>query len=228
MYPDLTPREFEVPLSYINSSLGLSLDAPAVSKLLNSMQLEVTTQQQEPSSSGSSSDVVLNVRVPATRSDILHACDVMEDVAIAYGYNNLQQQIPSTVTQGRELPLNQLSELLRQEVALAGYTEVLTWALCSRGENFDNMRNPEATPGSAAVAVGNPQTAEFEVNLHAVSTQRVHPANPSTIQSCDSPKLGIRACVRTVCVVVSTPKPRCCCVTHSRTEAGRDQCKQLP
>lgn len=170
MYPDLTPREFEVPLSYINSSLGLSLDAPAVSKLLNSMQLEVTTQQQEPSSSGSSSDVVLNVRVPATRSDILHACDVMEDVAIAYGYNNLQQQIPSTVTQGRELPLNQLSELLRQEVALAGYTEVLTWALCSRGENFDNMRNPEATPGTAAVAVGNPQTAEFEVG----AAQQMH------------------------------------------------------
>jgi hypothetical protein len=67
------------------------------------------------------------------------------------------------VTQGRELPLNQLSELLRQEVALAGYTEVLTWALCSRAENFDNMRNPEQTPGTAAVAVGNPQTAEFEV-----------------------------------------------------------------
>lgn len=72
-------------------------------------------------------------------------------------------QIPSTVTQGRELPLNQLSELLRQEVALAGYTEILTWALCSRTENFDNMRNPEAAPGSGAVAVGNPQTAEFEV-----------------------------------------------------------------
>jgi phenylalanyl-tRNA synthetase beta chain len=36
-------------------------------------------------------------------------------------------QIPTTVTQGRELPLNQLTELLRQEVALAGYTEILTW-----------------------------------------------------------------------------------------------------
>ena len=28
-------------------------------------------------------------------------------------------------------------------------------------------------------------------------TQSVHPANPSTIQSCGSPKLGIRAWVRT-------------------------------
>lgn len=169
VYPDLTPRQLEVPLSYINNSLGLDLDAAAVTRLLNSMQLEVSpapTAAADGGSSdgsGSSSGPALLVRVPPTRSDILHACDVMEDVAIAYGYNNLQQQIPSTVTQGRELPINQLSELLRQEVGLAGYTEILTWALCSRAENFDNMRNPEPSPGSGAVAVGNPQTAEFEV-----------------------------------------------------------------
>lgn len=36
------------------------------------------------------------------------ACDVMEDVAIAYGYNNLVKTVPSTVTAGKELPLNQV------------------------------------------------------------------------------------------------------------------------
>ena len=36
----------------------------------------------------------LTVEVPPTRHDILHACDVVEDVAIAYGYNNIQKQIP--------------------------------------------------------------------------------------------------------------------------------------
>ena len=37
------------------------------------------------------------------------------------------EQIPATVTQGKELPINQLTELLRQECAMAGYTEILTW-----------------------------------------------------------------------------------------------------
>ena len=32
----------------------------------------------------------------------------MEDVAIAYGYNNLVKTVPKTVTVGRELPLNQV------------------------------------------------------------------------------------------------------------------------
>lgn len=36
------------------------------------------------------------------------ACDVMEDVAIAYGYNNLVRTVPKTATVGRELPLNQV------------------------------------------------------------------------------------------------------------------------
>lgn len=44
----------------------------------------------------------------------------------------------------------------------AGFTEVLTWALISRAENFDNMRKPD--DGGEAVSIGNPATAEFEVS----------------------------------------------------------------
>jgi hypothetical protein len=44
----------------------------------------------------------------------------MQDVAIAYGYNNIARTIPQAVTIGRELPLNQLTELLRGELAAAG------------------------------------------------------------------------------------------------------------
>jgi hypothetical protein len=101
---------------------------------------------------------------PLCRAPIISlpaACDVMEDVAIAFGYNNLPRRAATTVAAGRELPLNQLCELLRLEAAMAGFTEVLTWALCSRAENFDALRRPD--DGATAVAIGNPATAEFEV-----------------------------------------------------------------
>lgn len=29
-----------------------------------------------------------------TRSDILHPCDIVEDIAIAYGYNNIPRRLP--------------------------------------------------------------------------------------------------------------------------------------
>lgn len=42
----------------------------------------------------------MDLKVPPSRSDILHACDVVEDVAISYGYNNIPKRIPSAYTQG--------------------------------------------------------------------------------------------------------------------------------
>lgn len=47
------------------------------------------------------------------------------------------------------------------QMALAGYTEILTWALVSRDENFAKLRRPD--DGSTAVVLSNPATAEFEV-----------------------------------------------------------------
>ena len=97
--------------------------------------------------------------VPPTRSDVLHACDVAEDVAIAHGYNNIAETLPKSATIGRELPMNQLTELLRVDMAAAGFSEVLTWALCSKAENFANMRHEI----DGAAEIGNPATQEFQV-----------------------------------------------------------------
>ena len=56
----------------------------------------------------------------------------MEDVAIAYGFDRVTKRIPKTNTIAQQLPINKLSDLLRREVALAGYTEALTFALVCR------------------------------------------------------------------------------------------------
>ena len=89
----------------------------------------------------------ISVEVPITRSgilfiimntyyfsDILHPCDIAEDVAIAYGYNNVEEQLPPTPTLGGQLALNKVSDLIRQEMAQAGYKEILNFALCSIAE----------------------------------------------------------------------------------------------
>lgn len=155
LYPDVSCKSMDVSLDYINRCLGLDLSSSSVESLLKKMQIEALP----PPSTTASGQLTLSI--PPTRSDVLHACDVMEDVAIAYGYNNLTKHIPATVTQGKELPMNQLTEMLRQECAMAGYTEVLTWALCSKAENFDFMRRVD--DGKTAVEIGNPATIEFEV-----------------------------------------------------------------
>ncbi|XP_024360082.1 phenylalanine--tRNA ligase beta subunit, cytoplasmic [Physcomitrium patens] len=151
LYPDLSLRTFEVDMAYINRIIGTSLGAKEVANLLNKMQLQTEVQ----------SDSRIRVSAPPTRSDVLHACDVAEDVAIAYGYNNISRTVPRSHTQGKQQPLNHFTDLIRAEVAMAGFTEVVTWILCSREENFTMVNRKD--DGNTAVIIGNPRTADFEV-----------------------------------------------------------------
>lgn len=149
--PLLSRREVSARLRDVYSIVGVELGAERVCQLCNKMQLG-------PSRYDAASESVV-VTVPPTRSDILHAVDVIEDVAIAYGYNNVPVRVPSTLTVGGALPVNQFSDLLRDEVARAGYTEVLTHGLCSRAENFGHLRRPEGP----AVSLSNPANVEYEI-----------------------------------------------------------------
>jgi len=40
------------------------------------------------------------VEIPPTRSDVMHTCDIAEDVGIGYGYNNIVRVFPPTNTTG--------------------------------------------------------------------------------------------------------------------------------
>nr|DAD35172.1 TPA_asm: hypothetical protein HUJ06_005812 [Nelumbo nucifera] len=149
--PDLSVFNLEVPLSYITGSIGVSLDLNQVSSLLNKMQL-----QAERSVSVDGRSIV--VSVPPTRSDVLHACDVMEDVAIAYGFNKIPKRKPVSL---KPVALNQISDLIRLEIAMNGFTEVLTWILCSYKENFSMLNRKDDK--STAVIIGNPRSTDFEI-----------------------------------------------------------------
>ncbi|KAG0569879.1 hypothetical protein KC19_6G122900 [Ceratodon purpureus] len=151
LYPDLSLRTFEVDMAYVNRTIGTSLSAKEVAKLLNKMQLQTEMQ----------SESKIRVSAPPTRSDVLHACDIAEDVAIAYGYNNIARTVPQSHTQGKQQPLNHFTDLIRAEVAMAGFTEVVTWILCSHEENFKMVNRKD--DGNTAVIVGNPRSADFEV-----------------------------------------------------------------
>lgn len=62
----------------------------------------------------------------------------------------------------RELSANvtQLSDQLRRELAQSGFTEALTFGLCSHKESFEYLRQQD---DSSAVVLANPKTIEFEV-----------------------------------------------------------------
>jgi len=152
--PSWTGRMESVSVDYINRMTGLSLSTQEICTLLARMMLEATPNKL-PS--------LVDVHVSPVRSDVLHACDIMEDVAIAYGFGKLPKAVPPTQGFASALPINKVSDKIRQELALAGFSEVLTFTLCSLAENFAYLRRTD--PGNEAVVIGNPKTSDFEV-LH--------------------------------------------------------------
>ncbi|KAH1165355.1 phenylalanine--tRNA ligase beta subunit isoform X1 [Mauremys mutica] len=152
IYPELAYRREKVKPDLINKKIGISETPSSLAKLLTRMCLKSHV-------TGNGNNI--EIEIPPTRADIIHACDIIEDAAIAYGYNNIQMTIPKTYTIANQFPLNKLTELLRQDLAAAGFTEALTFALCSQEDIADKLGVDISS--TKAVHIANPKTAEFQV-----------------------------------------------------------------
>lgn len=151
--PDLTERSLQVESEYINSILALELSNEKICSLLSKMSLNATPSTKDAK--------FVDVKIPITRPDVLHACDVMEDCAIAYGYDNLVKTYPkSAATTAYPLPINKVGDILRTASAQAGWLEVMPLTLCSHNENFEFLLDND---DSEAVKLENPKTVEYEV-----------------------------------------------------------------
>ena len=141
-------------MSYINACCGLTLSPDDICRLLTRMSYQASSSRVD-------SDIVA-VQVPPTRADVLHQCDVMEDVAVAYGFNNLPRTFPGkSGTIAQPLMVNKLSDIVRLETAMAGWSEVMPLSLCSHDENFAWLNRED--DGTTAVKLANPKTAEYQI-----------------------------------------------------------------
>ena len=152
--PDMTPRQIQAEVEYINSCCGLNLSPTEIATLLTRMGHKVQPSKAD--------EKLLDIAVPVTRADVLHQADIMEDVAVAYGFNNLPRYFPSKAAAvGAPLPTNKLTDIVRLEAAMAGWSEVLPLILCSHDENFAWLNRKD--DGKTAVKLANPKSAEYQV-----------------------------------------------------------------
>ena len=76
----------------------------------------------------------------------MHDWDIFEDVAIAYGYENLQAMPPATFTVGKPHPVQTYANIARDIFCGLGYLEVMPFTLTNEDILFNRMRRPEV-PG---------------------------------------------------------------------------------
>ena len=129
--PDLSPREMDIDNGYVNATLGMEFTPEETAGYLAMMGHEA-----EPGET-------LRVRVPRYRTDIMHPIDLVEDVAIAYGYDRFVPVIPEIASEAGEEPLEIFSRGLRNFLVGFGFQEVVTFMMSNREKLFARMGLPE-------------------------------------------------------------------------------------
>ena len=151
IYPDLTPRIFKTDVKYLKTLTGINdIEPEKIVELLEKMELKAKVLNKDE----------IEVSAPITRSDILHPCDIAEDLAISYGYNNIPKQLTKTKTHGIQQPYNKLADLFRNEMSMGGYVEFLTMALLSHKDMFTNLLKDERDDKTVKILYS--KTKEFE------------------------------------------------------------------
>lgn len=171
--PQLEPTEFTINMDNVDKLLGIGLNENQIVEILEKMRYAVKKMK--------GGKVIIGI--PAYRSDILHAVDIIEDAAIGYGYNNIEPVLPRIATIGEEAEIEKLYRKTREIVTGLGFQEVLNFVLTNKENNFSKMN-----ADGEAVEIMNPISSEYNIcrtwllpNLLKVLTANKHRDYPQKI-----------------------------------------------
>ncbi len=117
--PDFSYEKFKINIENVNSLLGLNLKEKEIERLLLKMGYDYKKSR---------------IKIPPWRTDILHEVDIIEDLAIAYGYNNFQPEIPQISTIAYQNPESKIKNKIAEILSGIGLTEVSTYHLIKEEE----------------------------------------------------------------------------------------------
>jgi phenylalanyl-tRNA synthetase beta chain len=143
--PNFSSRTVPLSVEYTNRLLGLKLSAKQIGELLLTAGLGI----------GKTHGDTVDVVVPFYRVDVMHQVDLVEDVAVAFGYNNIECVWREMPTTGRAKPDQRQIDVARELLVGLGYQEILTYTLTDKETLFGKMNVKE----TACVEVANPKVA---------------------------------------------------------------------
>jgi phenylalanyl-tRNA synthetase beta chain len=145
--PDLTPSKRTTSIDYVNNILGMNMHEKDVIDCLGKMGYRTVKK-------GSGK---LEVEIPAWRADILHEVDLVEDVAVGYGFDRFDTDFPKALTFGKMLPKQVLYDGLRDIMIGLGFNEVTTFTISNEQDEFKKMGLDEIN----RVQIENPIGEEY-------------------------------------------------------------------
>jgi len=127
--PSFEAGSMDLDVGYVNNVSGLKFTAKQIVELLPKAGYRVEKATGD----------CVRVRVPCYRVDVMHPVDLVEDVTIAYGYNNIKPLWRRLPTTGGMRPEQALVDVARELMVGLGFQEVLTYTLTNPDNLFSRM-----------------------------------------------------------------------------------------
>ena len=147
--PNLNDKfSLEVSLEQTKNRIGVALSMEDLLEYLRRMRYRVSKLN----------DDTVNVYVPPYRTDIIHSVDIMEDVAIAYGYHRIAPRRVFDYTVGTPRVMEEFCTVLRNVMIGLGFLETMSLMLTNRDMQFNRFELEGYDVVEVKNAISNNQT----------------------------------------------------------------------
>ncbi len=146
--PNFKPEKMYLKIEEITSMIGLELRGTQIVQALERMGYGAKSLKTNQ----------IQVLIPKVRMDILHPVDVIEDIAIGYGFDNLEPAMPQTMTAGKMNPVTRIKNKVRDLMVGIGYHEVLNYIMTA-----PDLLNDKMLRDQPMITTENPKSRNFSV-----------------------------------------------------------------
>lgn len=146
-YPDFTEKKKKFSIDDVKELLGIELKPKEIVGLLEKARYSAKLLKGN----------MIEVTIPFYRADILHSVDIIEDIAIIYGYNNIKVEEPRVFSEGSLLNSTKLSNKIATTLIGLGFQETASFVTSNKDDQFKKM----GIPVEEVIEIENPVSQTY-------------------------------------------------------------------
>ena len=152
--PNFTFEETNIDPEEVRKLLGLEISEEEMAKLLTKYGYDVKSFNED----------TIEIKYPSYRVDIMHNYDIIEDIGLAFGYDNIEPEEPEISTEGGVSDMEKVIDDSRNAMIGFGFQEILSFTLTEPSKISEKME----LGGDNCVQISNPISEKYSVLRNSV------------------------------------------------------------